>query len=237
MSQSRKARRRQKYESEKRERVNAGSVDDALVRSAAADTKGFDLRKVRMTDLGKIELDTAEETMVVTMHLPVGDGESFCDYDEVFDTDDGGVPDYVDRALQQFARAVVRMVGERHMVAGDLPCSTCTSACCGRQFQKLRLTDQDIERMEAAEIDCGHDVIEFYARESWSGYVGEFIQVPYEGPNASDGEECCPHLGRDGCQIYEHRPLICREYSAWTCDLHDEDPEKIDGKVHLKVAP
>jgi Fe-S-cluster containining protein len=45
----------------------------------------------------------------------------------------------------------------------------------------------------------------------------------------------CVFLRDDGCSIYEHRPDVCREYDAFTCDTFEEDHKKVEGKVKLRV--
>lgn len=212
-----------------------------------ADHKGFDLRKTEATDISNITLDTVDDSLEVTMQIPVGDGEAFAEYEESFEVRDG--PAYVRQAAKALLDAVHRAVRERAMITDrDFPCATCTAACCGREFDAVRLTPEDIDRLHAAKLDV-EDCVDMYDEVSWAGYGGELVQVPYspsrvdawdeENPeeDTSLEETACIFLRKDGCSIYEHRPKVCREFSAWTCDIYEEDETKIEGNVHLRVLP
>jgi Fe-S-cluster containining protein len=209
--------------------------------------KGFDLREAQLTDLDSIHLDAEANEIEVTLSVPVGDGEDFSTYEQTFDLeDDSTTPDTVRGAARVLAGALVRAIRERTMMQGELPCTTCSAPCCARAFDRVELTQQDVERMEAGGVDVSEDVIDHYAQESWTGHVGAFRRVDWFGDDSDedeDGDEdgegkeqCCPHLTPEGCGIYEHRPLVCREFSAWTCELYEEDPDKVDGKVRLRVV-
>jgi len=212
---------------------------DATV--ATNGVKGFDLREAQLTDLDEITLDAESNELSVTLSVPVGNGENFASYEETFALGEDDAPDYLKGAARQFAGAIVRAVRERVLTSGEPPCVTCTSPCCARAFDHVEVTAQDVVRMEAAGIDVD-DTIESYPQESWTGHVGMFKRVPWFGnviPADEDDEAsemCCPHLTPQGCGIYEHRPLVCREFSAWTCELYEEDPDKVDGKTRLRVV-
>lgn len=217
------------------------AAGDAL---ATAGSKGFDLRSAQLTDLDEITLDAEGNELSVTLSVPVDNGESFASYEETFSLGDDDAPDYLKGAARQFAGAIVRAVRERVMLQGDVPCATCTAPCCARAFDHVEVTAQDVERMEAAGIDIDK-TIEHYEQESWTGHVGTLNRVPWFGnaiPADEDDEAselCCPHLTKAGCGIYEHRPLVCREYSAWTCELYEADDEKLeamDAKRKLTVV-
>jgi Fe-S-cluster containining protein len=194
--------------------------------------RGFDLRGVMLTDLDTIELNAGEHTVTTSIQIPMGDNESFAEYVEVIDFDEDTTPGYLASAARTFVDAVLRATKERVYTAGRNPCETCTGACCGRRFTEVRLTQEDVDRLTAAGYDCAEHV-DFYEQQSFTGYVGRFNLVPWKD---DEDERACPFLGDDGCQVYEHRPLVCREFSAWDCDLYEEDPEKLDGKVRLKVV-
>jgi Fe-S-cluster containining protein len=203
--------------------------------------KGFDLRDAQLTDLDEIRLDAESNELEVTFSLPVGNGENFSTYEETFALGEDDTPDYLKGAARMFAGAIVRAVRERVLTSGEMPCVTCTAPCCARAFEHVEVTAQDVLRMETAGIDIDA-TIEHYAQESWTGHVGAFKRVPWFGnvipPDEDDeaSEMCCPHLTPQGCGIYEHRPLVCREFSPWTCELYEEDPDKADGKVRLRVV-
>jgi Fe-S-cluster containining protein len=47
--------------------------------------------------------------------------------------------------------------------------------------------------------------------------------VHWKNPKTKETELACAGLGKDGlCAIYEARPTICREFSAWNCDDKEE---------------
>lgn len=199
-----------------------------------APLQGYDLTKLDATDVESVALDTEDHTVSVTMTIPVNHGENMADYTESFDVEENSK---IGVAATALVKAIVEDIRNR---ARKIPetesiCTTCTSKCCGREFGSVRVTQRDVERMKRGGVDVSEETIEFYAHELFSGYVGEFKQVPYKGPEAEEDEKCCPHLRRNGCSIYEHRPKICREYSSFTCDIYQEDPEKKDGKIRLAV--
>jgi Fe-S-cluster containining protein len=198
----------------------------------AAQMRGFDLRGVSLTDIGTIELDSGEHTVSATLQIPIGDNDAFAEYEETLDFDEDTTPAYLAASARQFSDAVLRAIKERVFTSGKNPCETCTGACCGRKFSAVRVTQEDVDRLTAAGHDCS-EFIEFYDTQSFTGYVGQFKLVPWKD---DEDEQACPFLGDDGCQVYEERPLVCREYSPWTCDLYEEDPEKVDGKVRLRVV-
>lgn len=197
---------------------------------------GFDLQKIALTDIESIEMDTTEHTVTVRFSIPTGSGENTADYEETFVVQEN--PD-INAAATLLSHALVETVRKRSakIQTAKLPCLTCTGNCCGRQFSSVHVTAEDVERMKEGGVDVSKDTIKFYPHELFSGHVGEFKLVPYTGPSDNDEEDetCCPHLRREGCSIYPHRPKICREYSAWTCDIYEEDPEKKSGKLRLQV--
>lgn len=213
MSLTRRFRRKQPGETASAEKQHPGG--------------GFDLRGVRLTDLESVSLDAEEDTVTVSFTIPVGNGETVAEYEETFEVTEHP---HLSNAATALARVLVDMVRGRpdEFEGRDPPCLTCTGNCCGRHFGSVRITMADVTRMKDAGIDVSDETISFYKTEIFSGYVGEFKLVEYDGPDATEDEDCCPHLTREGCSIYHHRPLVCREYSAWTCDIYAEDEEKIE---------
>jgi Fe-S-cluster containining protein len=196
---------------------------------AAAAPSAFDPAKAQLTDIESVALDMTENTVAITVEIPVGDRVGYAIYEEEIDFDEGA-PGYLEDAARNMARAALRAVREGAARQRDLPCATCTAACCGKALTQIRLTRADIERMEAAGVET-EGTVRMYETETFSGHVGEFELV-------EEGDETqCPHLQPWGCAIYENRPLICREFSPWQCDLREEDPEKVEGKVSLGKAP
>lgn len=222
------------------------SIAQTAARKATQDAQGrttFDLRGLSPTDIDEIRIDS-DSDVIVSVTIPVGNGEACASYEETFDLENDETPEYIKAAARGLAVAVTRALTERHLTSGELPCNTCSSKCC-RTFDSIRVTLEDVRRMEAGgdavlkaaswPIEKVGDAIEFYYDDehsaAWNGYVGQLMLED------RDGDPTCPFLGDSGCQIYEHRPLTCREFSAWTCGMWEEDPDKTDGKVKLKVVP
>lgn len=190
----------------------------------------YDLTQIAITDVTAVRMDSAENNVVIEVNLPVMNGESYAGYEEVLDFDEQDVPGYLRDAARKMYEACVRAIRERVYTDREVPCATCTGNCCGRSFSAVRLTADDIKRL-AEVVDVKEQVI-MYDEVQFAGYAGEFKLVPYYG---DEEQLMCPNLTPQGCAIYEHRPLICREYSAWDCDVYEADPEKVDGKVKHKL--
>ena len=167
-------------------------------------------RTTLITDVNTITLDASENTATIELQLPVGDNDSYAQYEEMFDFDEDVTPAYLAVAAKQMAAAMVRAVQERVFTSGPVPCETCTGNCCGRQFSSVRVTGDDVARMRQAGLDTEKNIT-VYANDSFTGYVGEFALVTWKDTD----ETACPYLEDTGCSIYEHRPLICHEYSPW----------------------
>lgn len=189
--------------------------------------RGYDLKRLELTDIEDVSLDLAEGTVTVTVQVPVHT-DGLAAYEESIDLDEPSVPGYLRHAALVWTQAVLRAVRERATEQRELPCATCTGACCGIVYKFIRLTAEDVERLRAAGL-VSEDTVEFYEDGmSFSGHVGEIKLVQDE-----EGETRCPWLHPWGCGIYEHRPAICRDYSPWDCEVHAEDPEKVAGHVKL----
>jgi len=218
--QSRRASRRDRFKT-------SATPPQATTRSNFS----YDLTQVELTDIVSVKLDSSENHVAVELNLPVMGGEGYAAYEEVLDFDEQDIPGYLRDAARRMYEAVMRAVRERVFTDRDVPCATCTGNCCGRAFSAVRLTHDDIKRLEAGGIDIEEQVM-FYDEMQFAGYAGEFRLIEYYG---DDDQLMCPNLTPEGCGIYEHRPLICREYSAWDCDIYEADPEKVDGKVKHKL--
>lgn len=191
----------------------------------------FDLSRLRLTDIESVKLDASEEQLIIEAQLPVHGGESYASYEETIDFSEQYVPDYLADACRAMYLATLRAIRERVLTKRDPPCATCTGACCGREFGRVQLTEEDLEMLRGV-VSLSKQVT-MYERPTFTGHVGEFKQVPWGDPD--DNQTACPNLSASGCSIYEHRPRICREFSAWDCDVYEEDPDKVAGKVHLRV--
>jgi len=45
----------------------------------------------------------------------------------------------------------------------------------------------------------------------------------------------CAYLRPDGCSVYDRRPDVCRSFGAVECDRYAPDPEKLAGRVRLRL--
>jgi len=177
-----------------------------------------------------VSLDLAEGMVTVTVQVPVHE-QQLAAFEESIDLDEPSVPGYLRHAALVWTQAVLRAVQERVAEQRELPCATCTGACCGIAYKFIRLTAEDVERLSAAGLMSEERVMLYDEGLSFSGHVGEIQLVTDE-----EGETRCPWLEPWGCAIYEHRPAICREFSPWTCEVHADDPDKVAGLVKLGVS-
>ncbi len=192
----------------------------------------FDLSKLLITDIMSVKLDSSDEQIIIEASLPVHGGESTTTYEETISLSDQDIPSYLQKAALGMFEAALRAMRERVFTNRESPCETCTGACCGREFERVQVTEEDLDMMRAVGINVDRH-IEMYAEKIFTGHVGQIIQVPWG--DEEDDETACPFLKKDGCSIYENRPRVCREFSAWDCEVYDRDPDKVSGRVHLRV--
>lgn len=194
---------------------------------------GFDLTKLALTDLDAVSVDFEEKTVEVTYTIPTGRHEDYATFTDSFDlSHDGDAPGYVIGALRGLTAALVRASGERAKYDTEVPCVTCKSSCCGIGFDEVAVTGQDYARMQEAGLSV-ETTVELFSQEDPTGHVGSLKLVPWFG---DPERHACVFLKPDGCSIYETRPLICREFSPWTCDLYEKDEDKASGKHRLRVV-
>lgn len=191
------------------------------------------LSQIQLTDVASITVDYQDDTIAVKVFVPVGDQGELAEYEETYEDDDA-TASMVHHA-RQLGLATVEAVKARKLHQGPVPCSTCTGACC-YNYDAVHLTAADVAHLSAVlpEKDFQRGV-EKLRRDTMSGHVA----VLTKKPRSIDGEEregACYFLRKDGCSIYENRPTVCREYSAWTCEIYEPDSQKTDGKVHLRVT-
>lgn len=190
------------------------------------------VESVKVHDLSKIEIDYGDDNMTVTVALPISEHGDITEYEEVFQEDEK-MPSALRHALRGLAEAAAAAVSSRAQRKGPVPCTTCRGSCC-YAYTSVRLTSQDVIDLRAAEIRSGYTL---YPQTSMSGYVGELRKKPRTISGKRE-EGACYFLRDSGCSIYEVRPTICREYSAWSCgDVYEEDKRKVDGKTRLRVLP
>jgi Fe-S-cluster containining protein len=136
----------------------------------------------------------------------------------------------------EFRRAK-RLHGER------IQCRAGCSDCCGQLFQITEVeagwVSRGVRRLPQEVRDRMVEKAKTYlvARRSLTG-LEEWGYVPLRGTRLP-----CPALDEHGaCEIYEHRPLVCRKYGmpVWNadtkrlsaCELNFKDGEELrDGKL------
>lgn len=205
-----------------------------------------ELKDVELSDISSITLDNWEDTLTVEIGLRVG-GSQKATYTEKLSFD-AKSPSWLTEAALRFAEAVRRMVNERTIEQGELPCDTCLGSCCHEQTGGVRLTHDDVARLDDHYgTDWVEAHVDMYSSPSFTGIVAEMKMVELTGFEDVHKEIASPLVGcinstRAGCSIYEHRPQVCRDYSPWeNCtgdpdSLFTEDPLKVDGKVRLPIV-
>jgi Fe-S-cluster containining protein len=136
----------------------------------------------------------------------------------------------------EFARA-------RRVHGARITCHGGCSDCCGQLFQ--------ITEMEAASISAGMAELPDPLRQRLRQRAVVYLEARAKLRTADGGEERwgrlprpglrlpCPALEDGHCQIYEHRPLICRKYGAplfdpsrpdqlQACPLNFKDGDAVD---------
>lgn len=190
--------------------------------------------ELTLTDIESITLENAEDSLTIKVLLPLDDG-SFSEYEETIPFDDFA-PNGLHEIAKRFSVASLAALKARASKDRPVPCTTCMGACCYK-YDEVRLSDRDIANLQEAlgEQEAFKGIKLYKTGERWTGYVGALKKAPREIAGQRI-ESACYYLRSDGCSIYEHRPAVCREYSAWTCgDTYEADPKKVAGKVRLRV--
>ncbi len=156
-------------------------------------------------------------------------------------------PAWFKEAASIFVGQLVEAVQTNMALEQEVPCGRCTGACCRNWEGGIRVTDEDVERMQDGDIDprlC----IDLWDGAEWEaqgtryvadnqasidGSIGMMKMVPWQG--LTKEEKACVNLREDGCSIYAHRPEVCREFSGYGCTMVEEDPKKKEGLVQLRV--
>lgn len=183
------------------------------------------LSRISPKDVESISFDAEDEQLTVEFLVPIDGGMDHATFVSMHDcSGEDPAEAHIVSLLRQLLHEVsasVRTQKERQSTQ-PVPCETCTSACCSNTV--IRVLPEDIERLQAAEVDVSG--IKRFATPTALGFVGMI--------DASEGS--CIYLTEQGCSVYNHRPTICREYSAWTCSVYEEDPEKTAGRRRLLVV-
>jgi Fe-S-cluster containining protein len=184
-----------------------------------APTSGFDLRTITLADIDTLGIGSSE--MVVRVQLARHFGIGAIEYTEDLPIDnDTTQPDLVRirEAVRDLFLLVQTAVRNRAVESGEMPCATCTGACC-RSWDVL-LTPEDHDRLLAHDLG---KLADLFQTSDIAGNVGRMEKVHWKNPKTKETELACAGLGKDGlCAIYEARPTICREFSAWNCDDKEE---------------
>lgn len=184
------------------------------------------LHTIRPKDIESVHFDAEDELLTVEYLLPVDEADtdhaSFTMVYDVSGDEDADLPPGMLKALRSLFSIAASSAAQhlQHLKQKRVPCETCNSACCRNTV--IRLLPEDVARLTVNDI-AFRDKIEELDEPSPQGYVAKI--------DASDG--ACPFLSDEGCTIYQHRPTICREYSAWTCTAYEADEEKVEGKRKL----
>jgi Fe-S-cluster containining protein len=203
-------------------------------------------KKVAKTDLSTVELDTHSSTLSVKFDMTVTEAGAVAEFEDEIDMDEA--PHYLRVAASKFTDAIMQALRESAENPGDIKCNTCTGACCFA-FSSIRVTADDLLRLEAGGInlDAAVDLFPEHAEgmTDWTGYVGQMKEKPVTAQISRAASELektgCVFLTEKGCSVYEHRPQVCRDFSAWTCDeTYEEDSRKVsarkNGKTTLRVV-
>lgn len=132
---------------------------------------------------------------------------------------------------------VAALVGEiRQPLPTTPPCLTCSSVCC-RAFDSVRVTEDDLRRLESVPSLALSDTVipwdegatledtveDSDLNVSMDGTVGYLKKGGIEGS--------CVLLQDGWCSVYDHRPDACRRFSAHDCGLYELDPSKVRLKL------
>lgn len=194
----------------------------------------MNLGKLRVSDLGVVEIDFQDDSVTAKAHVSVGPNGELAEFEEVFNEKD--MPPRVRHAVALLGVAIADALKTSKRRTGPVPCTTCRGACC-YAYDAVDLTDEDIHRIGTATKKPASSFAEMRKQPTISGFTATLKKTP----RTISGEletGACIFLRSSGCSIYEHRPQICREYDAWTCgDTYEADDKKLAGKVRLRVLP
>jgi len=194
-----------------------------------------DLEKANLTWLYEVSLllNSAKDSVAIALDIPVGGTSgATAHFTETLKLDEKVDPE-LHRTARAFASACVTSVMNRTVEKGEIPCLKCSSPCCARIYNPVPVSEEDISFWREAGTPILVDYFESGPR--FNGYVGTMHVKPYDGPGKAGDGKCCIHLDDGWCDIWEHRPHVCRQYTWWTCDQFEEHPGK-DLTHRLKVT-
>jgi Fe-S-cluster containining protein len=189
----------------------------------------FHVKPTKLSQIDEIKINFQDDTIEVSVFVEAGTKGELAIYNETLQDKD--LPQAIRDHAQHLGKLLLQELGKRR--ERPAPCTTCRGACC-YSYEEVHVTGADLRRMAAAGIDPDDKVVKLFERETLSGFAGVLRQKPRKiSGKKEDG--ACVFLRDDGCSIYDHRPDVCREYDAFTCDTFGEDRKKVEGKVKLRV--
>jgi Fe-S-cluster containining protein len=200
----------------------------------------IDLKKLTPQMVSSVTLDSDEDTCTVRFSIPTDTGS--LEYEEVL----FWAKETPSREIKKTAAAFVEMLVEEVQLqrakTKRVLCETCSGKCCGRHFGTVRVTADDAERFTMGGLDVKKCVVPWDGAPirrpmlSIDNTIGYVAMVPWRGYSKDPDEQACMFLTNAGCSIYKYRPDACRNFSAFTCDIYEEDPDKTSGRVRLPVV-
>lgn len=107
-------------------------------------------------------------------------------------------------------------------------CNRC-GVCCRL---RIPLTDTDVRRLMKASGKPAEKIVQFFKRSDFGKSPGPIAWIKFGPPLRARRAMCmretrdrCFFLRKDGCIVYEHRPVVCREH-PFMLEL-DENDRKI----------
>lgn len=200
----------------------------------------IDLTKLTPQMVSRVELDTGEDTCVVEYSIPTETGT--LSFEETFEWSSDTPPKDIKLMAAKFVAALVEETKAQRVKEKPILCETCSGKCCGRHFGTVRITPEDIDRMRKGGLDISKSVVMWDGAPvrrpmlSIDSTVGYMAMKPWRGYSKDADEEACTFLTNEGCSIYEHRPTVCRQFSAYGCEVYEADPDKVAGRVRLPVV-
>lgn len=189
----------------------------------------FSLLDISLADIDTVEITDGEVAVELGRHL----GTSRVTYTEELPCHSEVKDPYLIRVREKVAELFVAIrdaVNNRSVETGELPCATCTGACC-REWDVF-LNVEDVERLGVAGLEAYVDDLPVVDP---NGHIARMRKIKAVNPGTGEKEKGCIALGKDGlCTIYDARPTICREFSAWNCDQKEEWVD-VPKKRRLKV--
>lgn len=192
------------------------------------------VKNFKLNQLEKVEYES--DTLTVTYSVPHEYGT--VTYTESFMWGPDYPPKELKRAAADFFQLLTDMVNSQVGATQTVSCGTCTGACCRNWEGGIRVTKEDVVRL----LKGGHDpkeMVDLWDGGKWDqplqvsvdGTIGMLKMIPWK----CGKETACVNLDDEGCQVYHHRPTVCRNFPAINCGKYEEDKQKVDGLVQLRV--